>query len=289
MGRTSEFPRDFLMRSGHRCARKARATVIPKPTIYALCDGRKACRDVDCGRLWQEWYEETCGSRYGGTGSQRKFEAEMKKLLLASSALMFAGPAFAADLPARMSVKAPVVAAVPYSWTGCYVGAHAGYGWGSTDFYDPFGNFTLVAGTTVRAKREGPHAGGFSSSVRGFSGRRFYRQNRSVWLDDRGGSRVGLREQLVRKVRIQPLRFRQPLGQFDRSVRRIRSDRRQAADRYGEGRHQLSLLVANPGGRGKVLTCRPTRSRSGRSSVRLVQDASCLILVRRSQAAAGYA
>ena len=84
----------------------------------------------------------------------------MKKLLLASSALMFAGPAFAADLPARMSVKAPVVAAVPYSWTGCYVGAHAGYGWGSTDFYDPFGNFTLVAGTTVRAKREGPLAGG---------------------------------------------------------------------------------------------------------------------------------
>src|SRR5438445_12274563 len=84
----------------------------------------------------------------------------MKKLLLASSALMFAGPAFAADLPARMSVKAPVVAAVPYSWTGCYVGAHAGYGWGTTDFYDPAGNFALAAGTTVRAKREGPLAGG---------------------------------------------------------------------------------------------------------------------------------
>ena len=50
----------------------------------------------------------------------------MKELLLASSALVFAGSAFAADLPVRMATKAPVVAAVPYSWSGCYVGAHAG-------------------------------------------------------------------------------------------------------------------------------------------------------------------
>jgi outer membrane immunogenic protein len=84
----------------------------------------------------------------------------MKKLLLASSALMLAGPALAADLP-RMSLKAPVVAAVPYSWTGCYVGAHAGYGWGTTDFFDPIGGFAnLGPGTTVRAKPRGPLAGG---------------------------------------------------------------------------------------------------------------------------------
>ena len=83
----------------------------------------------------------------------------MKKLLLASSAVMFAGPALAADLPARMSVKAPVVAAVPYSWTGCYVGAHAGYGWGTADFFDPLGNFA-AAGASVRAKPQGGLAGG---------------------------------------------------------------------------------------------------------------------------------
>src|SRR4051812_1529922 len=78
--------------------------------------------------------------------------AQMKKLLLASSALAFAGSAFAADLqPApRMAVKAPVVAAVPFSWTGCYVGAEAGYGWGTKDFTDPFAvNFADV-GQVVR-------------------------------------------------------------------------------------------------------------------------------------------
>lgn len=62
----------------------------------------------------------------------------MRKLLLASSAVMFAGPAFAADLPARMPVKAPpVVAAVPYSWTGCYIGGHVGAGWDRSIFTDP--------------------------------------------------------------------------------------------------------------------------------------------------------
>jgi outer membrane immunogenic protein len=84
----------------------------------------------------------------------------MKKFLLASSALMFAGPGLAADLPARMSVKAPVVAAIPYTWTGCYVGAHAGYGWGRTDFGDTLNNFIAPPATTARARTEGAVAGG---------------------------------------------------------------------------------------------------------------------------------
>ncbi len=61
----------------------------------------------------------------------------MKKHLLASLtgvagvALMAGGTAQAADL--RMPVKAaPAVAPAPYfSWTGCYVGPHLGWGWGS--------------------------------------------------------------------------------------------------------------------------------------------------------------
>lgn len=72
----------------------------------------------------------------------------MKKLFLISSALVFAGPAMAADLPARpapMPVKAAVVAPLPYSWTGCYVGGHVGAGWDHTTFTDP-GN-TLIFGT----------------------------------------------------------------------------------------------------------------------------------------------
>ncbi len=60
----------------------------------------------------------------------------MKKFLLSSVAvlgLVAAGSASAADLPAR---KGPVVAPVyapAFTWTGFYVGANAGYGWGNID------------------------------------------------------------------------------------------------------------------------------------------------------------
>jgi len=53
----------------------------------------------------------------------------VKKLLVAGiAAAAFCGvPALAADMP----VKAPVYKApAAFSWTGCYIGAHAGYGWG---------------------------------------------------------------------------------------------------------------------------------------------------------------
>ena len=44
----------------------------------------------------------------------------------------------AADLPMEPVYKAPVIAAV-YNWTGFYIGANAGYGWGNQD---PFGVLT---------------------------------------------------------------------------------------------------------------------------------------------------
>jgi outer membrane immunogenic protein len=69
----------------------------------------------------------------------------MKKLLLATTMLTIAAPAFAADLGRRMPVKAPpILAPVPlFTWTGCYLGAHAGVGWGRKDFSEPdtFGDF----------------------------------------------------------------------------------------------------------------------------------------------------
>jgi outer membrane immunogenic protein len=58
----------------------------------------------------------------------------MKKLLLvgvAAWALNPAAPALAADMP----VKAPMPARV-FTWTGCYLGLHAGGGWGSKDVTD---------------------------------------------------------------------------------------------------------------------------------------------------------
>jgi outer membrane immunogenic protein len=55
----------------------------------------------------------------------------LRKILLASAALVaFAGAASAADMPARMPTKAPVPYVALYNWTGFYVGANLGYGWG---------------------------------------------------------------------------------------------------------------------------------------------------------------
>ena len=63
----------------------------------------------------------------------------MKKILasgVALAALVVAAPAFAADIAQPYPTKAPVVAPVPvFSWTGFYLGANAGYAWGSSNGY----------------------------------------------------------------------------------------------------------------------------------------------------------
>jgi outer membrane immunogenic protein len=63
----------------------------------------------------------------------------MKKLLLVGAAtcslMLAAGPALAADMPVNVT-KAPVLPLV-FSWTGCYLGAHVGGGWGSKNITDP--------------------------------------------------------------------------------------------------------------------------------------------------------
>jgi outer membrane immunogenic protein len=70
----------------------------------------------------------------------------MQRLLvafLASAAIVgctLPNNASAADLPARMPVKGPIAPYVlPFSWTGFYVGANAGYGWSSGDGTIAFG------------------------------------------------------------------------------------------------------------------------------------------------------
>jgi outer membrane immunogenic protein len=63
----------------------------------------------------------------------------MKRLLLttvSALALVSARPALGADL-GRMPVKAAPPAPVRvFSWTGCYLGGHAGWGWGRTKLND---------------------------------------------------------------------------------------------------------------------------------------------------------
>lgn len=83
----------------------------------------------------------------------------MKKLLLASSALAaFGGQVYAADLPVRMPVRAAAIASM--NWTGCYVGAHIGGGWGRKDFSDPTGLNFAPAGRVIQVDTEGFLGGG---------------------------------------------------------------------------------------------------------------------------------
>jgi outer membrane immunogenic protein len=74
-----------------------------------------------------------------GFGPWGALGANMKNILgaLVLSAFV-ATPVMAADLPARMPVKAPPVVAPAFTWTGCYIGVHGGYGWGDKKWRDTF-------------------------------------------------------------------------------------------------------------------------------------------------------
>ncbi|MDR6659498.1 outer membrane protein [Tardiphaga robiniae] len=96
----------------------------------------------------------------------------MKKILIASVALAAVGAgtsASAADLAARPYTKArPPIVDPTYNWSGFYIGANAGYGWGRedhTDLLPGFGGFWTSGtfsplGTTQRTKPAGAVYGG---------------------------------------------------------------------------------------------------------------------------------
>ncbi len=95
----------------------------------------------------------------------------MKKLLLASTcASAFAVfPALAADLPSRLPVKAPDPIHVSFSWTGCYAGMTAGYGWANAD-YDGTPNTVLVATAPAGSISDLQRAVGNTLKPSGFTG-----------------------------------------------------------------------------------------------------------------------
>src|SRR5260370_35583828 len=83
----------------------------------------------------------------------------MKKFLLATGGLValgFGAPASAADLAARPSTKAPppMIAAL-YDWSGFYIGANGGWGWGRKRW----GINNDLGGAVAPACREGCHDG----------------------------------------------------------------------------------------------------------------------------------
>jgi outer membrane immunogenic protein len=56
---------------------------------------------------------------------------------VALAAIVLANSAFAADLGYQPVYKAPVMAPVAFSWTGCYIGGHLGGGWGNKRWSNP--------------------------------------------------------------------------------------------------------------------------------------------------------
>ena len=69
---------------------------------------------------------------------------KMKRLLLAGAAFSVATAASAADMQARPYSKAPPAMVSPaYNWSGFYVGAMGGYGWGTDAGSGGFGGGTV--------------------------------------------------------------------------------------------------------------------------------------------------
>jgi outer membrane immunogenic protein len=96
---------------------------------------------------------------------------KVKKRLLAASCLLSVlsiDSVAAADLAARPYTKAPVAAAV-YNWTGFYLGANAGYGWGRSDeratVFGTQANFDISGGLAGGQVGYNWQAGGFVFGV----------------------------------------------------------------------------------------------------------------------------
>ncbi len=74
-------------------------------------------------------------------------------LMASVAAVVFAAPAFAADLPTKAM---PMVAPPVSTWTGFYIGVNGGYGWGKDNFDDPVAlSFALLDGRTAPATING--------------------------------------------------------------------------------------------------------------------------------------
>ena len=66
---------------------------------------------------------------------------------------LLAGTAYAADLPPKMPVKAPLVVP-PLTWSGFYIGANVGAAWARSSVGDdPATSFLWMAGTTTSADK----------------------------------------------------------------------------------------------------------------------------------------
>jgi outer membrane immunogenic protein len=80
---------------------------------------------------------------------------------VAGTALLAAAPVMAADLAVKAPRVAPVAPPVPvFSWTGCFVGAHVGWGWGRKDFNVFSTSFSPAPSLNGNVDTSGPIFGG---------------------------------------------------------------------------------------------------------------------------------
>jgi outer membrane immunogenic protein len=87
----------------------------------------------------------------------------MRRYLLATvSAVALSTGAMAADIPARVPVKAPPPVVVAPSWAGFYIGVNAGAAWNRADFTTLGGStaFAFPRGTTYWSPNEAGFTGG---------------------------------------------------------------------------------------------------------------------------------
>lgn len=83
----------------------------------------------------------------------------MKLKLAAIALLASTSISAAADMPARAYTKAPVLPQA-YSWTGFYLGAHAGYGWGRSESTNVNGTTPFPVGSVNTTDVDGWLGGG---------------------------------------------------------------------------------------------------------------------------------
>lgn len=112
-------------------------------------------------------------------------------LLLGAASVAFAGSAFAADLPARMPYKAPMVAPPIFSWTGCYIGGSGGGGFGQTTMTDDLG-FVAPVGSSASTDTSGAVAGGQVGCNYQFSNMVIGAEGQFLWSDIRGNDSVSV-------------------------------------------------------------------------------------------------
>jgi outer membrane immunogenic protein len=89
-------------------------------------------------------------------GFKREIGAMRSKtvsLLAVAFSLGVVQAASAADMPVK-AYKAPVAAPAAFSWTGCYIGGHGGYGWGRNrnNFNDAIRSDPTEGGETFAAE-----------------------------------------------------------------------------------------------------------------------------------------